>query len=517
MQRGEFLSTITSKISGAMSFRPTVKQWGICVGILLGLLVAVNVAIAAYYQGKFYPHLSAGAIQVGGMTKAQARGVIADHLERQPVVLAFDRQIVKLTAQELGVTYDVEATMKKLEAQPQPALPMLAFLPWRQDIESPLIFTVDSEVYSKRLAEVLADKDAEPIDAKLTFAGGNVRLEPHKAGRRYQQKEVEADIAKVLKRLSPEPVEVVATQVPVKVTAEDLRPALTQADDRLETSLILKYGDREISPDQGQIGSWLTVNDQLQVEVVEAQVAKYIEEIAVDIDVATKNEIITTLDGVETGRTAGAAGKLLNRTETLQAILKALSEGQDLTYELQVETVQPAVEYVRKTSFRGITYNYCIKANSVDAAKLGVFSQKITATLADARGWGMNGLIRFQEVANGCAFNLVLAASHTLPTYNPVCSVEWSCRVGQNVIINETRWDNASPSWNQAGGSLNDYRSMVINHEVGHYLGFGEGVCPAAGQIAPVMLQQSIGLYGCAFNPWPTQAELNQVRRWKGI
>ena len=129
----------------------------------------------------------------------------------------------------------------------------------------------------------------------------------------------------------------------------------------------------------------------------------------------------------------------------------------------------------------------------------------------------MDGRIRFSQVSSGCSFNLVLAAASTLPAYSSACSIYWSCRVGSNVIINVDRWTGASDSWNQAGGSLDEYQSMVINHEVGHWLGFDHWSCGGSGQQAPVMLQQSIDLQGCTFNAWPSAAELSGLRASKGI
>lgn len=54
---------------------------------------------------------------------------------------------------------------------------------------------------------------------------------------------------------------------------------------------------------------------------------------------------------------------------------------------------------------------------------------------------------------------------------------------------------------------------MVINHEVGHRLGFGHATCPGPGQLAPVMMQQSISLAGCKFNPWPVAGELTTLKQ----
>ena len=80
--------------------------------------------------------------------------------------------------------------------------------------------------------------------------------------------------------------------------------------------------------------------------------------------------------------------------------------------------------------------------------------------------------------------------------------------MGKSVIINDNRWSGATVAWNNAGGDIRNYRHMVINHEVGHWLGHGHLSCSGANNPAAVMQQQSIDLQGCAFNPWPLDSEL---------
>jgi hypothetical protein len=158
-----------------------------------------------------------------------------------------------------------------------------------------------------------------------------------------------------------------------------------------------------------------------------------------------------------------------------------------------------------------ITVTYDVTTKGAVYASLSEFKLLANQTLNDARGWSrMN--VKFVEVASGGQFTLVLAEASQLPTFSSGCSSDYSCNAGRYVIINQDRWMGATQSWNTAGGSLRDYRHMVINHETGHWLGHGHQSCGGAGQPAPVMQQQSISLQGCTFNPWPLTSELTSSR-----
>jgi hypothetical protein len=153
------------------------------------------------------------------------------------------------------------------------------------------------------------------------------------------------------------------------------------------------------------------------------------------------------------------------------------------------------------------TVTYSVQTRGHLTTSLTDFRRLAQETYADARGWRGAG-IRFRPVARGGSFTLVLSEASRVPGFSSSCSSDWSCRVGRYVIINQERWKHASPAWNAAHGTLRDYRHMVVNHETGHWLGLGHAGCPGRGRPAPVMMQQSKGLNGCRFNPWPTRGEL---------
>jgi hypothetical protein len=151
-----------------------------------------------------------------------------------------------------------------------------------------------------------------------------------------------------------------------------------------------------------------------------------------------------------------------------------------------------------------ITYSVQGRGN---VSSLDDFAADAAAVYADPRGWSLGGSIRFDRVATGGDFTLWLAADRLMSTFGGACDLVWSCRNGRNVVINEERWLGATDSWHDAGGPLGTYHQMVLNHETGHWLGFGHARCPGPGQPAPVMQQQSMTLAGCAPNPWPLPSE----------
>lgn len=183
----------------------------------------------------------------------------------------------------------------------------------------------------------------------------------------------------------------------------------------------------------------------------------------------------------------------------------ALREPGWLVQQKAAEAAAVAQRAAQRRAVTVVTYDVTTKGTVV--ANLAEFRTQASATLNDSRGWARLG-VSFQEVASGGMFTLVLSEAGQIPSFSSGCGTEYSCRAGRYVIINQDRWLGATSSWNSAGGSLRDYRHMVVNHETGHWLGHGHAICTGAGQPAQVMQQQSMNLQGCAFNPWPTASEL---------
>jgi hypothetical protein len=133
------------------------------------------------------------------------------------------------------------------------------------------------------------------------------------------------------------------------------------------------------------------------------------------------------------------------------------------------------------------------------------FTAMAERILSDERGWTGTGAWALRRVSRRDAdIRLVLA---TPPTVDRLCAQagldthgEVSCWNGRFAAINIDRWNTGAAGF---AGPLHLYRKYVLNHEVGHGLGYHHEACPRPGARAPVMQQQTYATKPCRANGWP--------------
>ena len=195
---------------------------------------------------------------------------------------------------------------------------------------------------------------------------------------------------------------------------------------------------------------------------------------------------------------------MLRRWTASAAVLLAVVSGTVVSIVATAPTADAAQRVV----------TYSVATRGAVRGDVGELTRIAEQTLRDPRGWALGGTIEFRRVPSGGDFSLLLAAPAAVAAAAPVCSAAYSCRVGRDVLINDDRWRLASPSWT---AGLREYRSYVILHEVGHWLGLGHESCRGPGRSAPVMQQQSISLQGCTANVWPLVAERDRAAVRQGV
>nr|WP_231626860.1 DUF3152 domain-containing protein [Streptomyces apocyni] len=193
------------------------------------------------------------------------------------------------------------------------------------------------------------------------------------------------------------------------------------------------------------------------------------------------------------------------------------------TYEQKMDTKNPfdpklkgggefaAMGGFEKAPGKGQKFRYRVDVEKGIGLDGTLFAEAVHRTLNDDRSWSHGGGRTFERITSGTPdFVITLASPGTTGVWCAKSGLDTtqenvSCDSAstERIMINAYRWARGAKTY---GDAIHEYRQMLINHEVGHRLGFGHVNCSRDGALAPVMQQQTKFLerdgIACKRNPW---------------
>ncbi|MCC5947756.1 MAG: DUF3152 domain-containing protein [Nitriliruptoraceae bacterium] len=154
------------------------------------------------------------------------------------------------------------------------------------------------------------------------------------------------------------------------------------------------------------------------------------------------------------------------------------------------------------TAGEGTTVRYTVEVEPAVRQDPLAVAAVVEEALHDPRSWAADVRLERVEEPGDADIRVVLA---TPDTVDELCARaglntagRFSCWNGQFAALNAMRWEQGADGFDD----LAVYRRYLVNHEFGHGLGYGHVDCPAPGELAPVMMQQTMGTNGCVANGW---------------
>lgn len=453
--------------------RKIILRTGIAV---LGIFIVTNVVLWAVYRNRTYPHTKVMQTSIGSVAYGELSAKVSNlNLLPEKLTFSHGQQKAEASLTDLGISKDVDRTTKSADTQ-RSWLPIINLFK-TPELQAPV--TIDNQKLSSKAEELAKALRADPVNAHLVLSNTSVSIENAKDGYSLDQNGLQRSILQSLDK-GKTTVDPATNSIKPKVQAADLKSQKADLEAQLKTAITYTYAGKSKQASSADIASWYVPSGETYAASPE-KIQAYITTVGQGFGIRVKD-----LGGVA--------------NTTAQSLSKKQPLNQTLVQQVALKT-----------------FTYCVAAKGVDASNIPGLKAKLKETYGSSRGWSVDGLIEYQEVPSGCNFTVWLTAASLMPSFGAICDSMWSCRVGPNVVINFDRWQNASPAWNQMGGTLDEYRHMVINHETGHWLGFDHAHCPGPGQQAPVMQQQSIDLQGCTFSAWPSAGEIAELRQRQGI
>lgn len=457
------------------------KRRAVLVAGVLGVVfVLINIVMVAAYWNRALPHSNLGRLQVSGKQLSSLSHVSVDEILPATVTVSRGQTAQLLAPSSLGIVVDASAATHSLKTSWLRWLPALSLLVHQH---ATLHISVNSARFGQITAQLANAFNQPSLPRHIVFRPSQSAfvVAPAENGYTFDSKSFQADLIAALQAGRTQLTAPVVA-LPASPAGIDPSPQLTELQKQLDTKLNFIYLGTTISPSASDKASWFANNGQ-GLSLAAANVAAYVAKVGQQkhVSIANQNDIAT-------------------------AAMYALGKHQALSLVLVPADANTVVR------------TYCTATRDVSNAVLSELEGKLAATYADVRGWNDSGQIAFRHVDSGCQYTVWMAASSQMTSFGAICDDYYNCQVGTNVVMNYDRWTSATPPWNQTGGSLEDYHTLMIDHETGHRLGFLDNpTCPGAGQPAPVMMQQSIDLKGCIFNIWPRPAEFAQLDRSLGI
>jgi vancomycin resistance protein YoaR len=407
---------------GTMPLQNLVLAAGAFVALLLILLVVAVAGIQMSYSGRIYPGVRALGVNVGGMTRDDARAALASQItamSNRSIVIGFKELNWTIEGHHLGVRPDVEPVLDeafKLGREGN-LLARLAF-------QVQLAYNGSShEVHAQGFDPVamgaFMQALAGAVERPTTDAGlalrpeGTVEYVEGQSGRKLQVDATQRRLEEALARPDVGYVELLIEEQPPRVGSAELATAKAQADALLSAPLNVTFEELHWELTPKQLVTMASIQGTEGIRLDRTAIKTWATQVAKEIEQDPENARFSWQNGVTSVLRESKDGRALDVEKTVDLVMaKALTTDRAVT--LPVSVTEPAVSVddleklkiqgaitVSQTSFAGSSppkqHNIGLATQRLNGVvvppgKLFSFNREVGSTSLDAGykvGWGI--------------------------------------------------------------------------------------------------------------------------------
>lgn len=252
---------------------PALNPWLIRLPVLFisgvvltaAALVALVLAFQWFYGDKIVPNVWAMGVNLSGMTRAQAADALASRFtygDEAVFTFRYGDRFWQMSAAELGVTFDVEATVNDAFAAGHsgslPADLVAQASAWLNGRSIAPVVRYDQGVTARRLAAIASEINQPPKDAVLFISGAMVTTTPGENG-------LMMDLGATLARLETAVLRL-TTGAEIPLVVSETPPLVRDAEAAAERARIALSGPVTLVADDprgGALGPWTATVEQI--------------------------------------------------------------------------------------------------------------------------------------------------------------------------------------------------------------------------------------------------------------
>lgn len=251
--------------------------WPLVLLVVLALLAEAGMLVVLFgerdYTNRIYPNISIRGMDLSNQPAPSAYQELSEHYAdflANPIQLSYDSQTWEPTAEELGITLDIEGAIQEAlsvgRSQSRIDNTRTVAAVWEHGLELPIHLRIDQQKMQHYLLGIASETERRPRNARVALEGPRIILTPERVGRQILIDQTMRDIIAVVQHLEPQTTRLRTRQLMPVVRDEELTPVVEELRTLLSESIVLTAPPESCAADQCQwewdsqdISRWLSL------------------------------------------------------------------------------------------------------------------------------------------------------------------------------------------------------------------------------------------------------------------